>query len=367
MQPGKPGDDPAAAAGPLERPLPQQPLAGAGWSALLLALLALCAWEWHWRAFGAQPGFRNSDGQWAEQRRRIDHGEGGATVLLGASRVLFDIDLDTWERVAGERPIQLAMEGTTPLPMLEDLADDPDFTGRVLVGVAPDVFFSGFAYRGEVLDYYRRQTPSQRFSDWISMAALEPWIAWYGDADFAFFTVLERQGWPVRAGMPDFIGVRKLSMSARDRNTHMWAKVEQDAAYRALCRQVWAQYFDVPVPGFETPEKLLARAEKETVRATAAVAKLRARGVEVVWVRPPSGGAYLAYEQRDFPRGPTWDALIARSGAPGIHFEDHVTLQGLELPEWSHLSQRDAQRFTEALLGILGQERSWAQAQRSGP
>lgn len=368
MQAGKPGDDPTVAPGPLLRPLPARPLGVAAWSGLLLMLLGLLAWEWHWRAFGASPGYRNSDGQWAEQRRRIDGDDGHATVLLGASRVLFDIDLDTWERVAGERPIQLAVEGTTPLPMLEDLADDPDFSGRVLVGVAPDVFFSGFAYRGEIRDYYQNQTPSQRFADWLSMSVLEPRIAYYGDADFAFFTVLERQAWPPRTGMPNFIEVRKLSMSERDRNTRMWWKVERDAEYRALCRQVWAQYFDVPLPGFDTPEKRQAGADEQIGRAAAAIAKLRARGIAVVFVRPPSDGAYLAYEQRDFPRASTWDALLARTGAPGIHFEDHPELQGLELPEWSHLSRRDAQRFTEALLGILEREGIWMppDAKRSG-
>ena len=29
------------------------------------------------------------------------------------------------------------------MPILEDLADDPDFTGRLLVDVTPSMFFSG--------------------------------------------------------------------------------------------------------------------------------------------------------------------------------------------------------------------------------
>ena len=67
-------------------------------------------------SFGATPGYRNSNGAWAEQRRRIDTGEGGKTVLIGSSRVMFDVQLPVWERIAGERPIQLAIEGTSPVP-----------------------------------------------------------------------------------------------------------------------------------------------------------------------------------------------------------------------------------------------------------
>jgi hypothetical protein len=36
-----------------------------------------------------------------------------------------------------------------------------------------------------------------------------------------------------------------------------------------------------------------------------------------------------------------------------VHFQDYPELQGLWLPEWSHLAARDAARFTEALYAIV--------------
>ena len=359
MQPGKPGDDPRVAEGPIDRPLPQRPLGLAALIAVLLAVIGLVAWEAYWRDFGVEPGLRNSDGHWARERRRIDEGEGGRTVLLGASRVLFDIDLDTWERVTGERPIQLAVEGTTPLPMLEDLAADPDFHGRVLVGVAPDVFFSGFAYRGKILDYYRKESPSQRASEWLSSRLLEPWLAFYGDPDFALFTVLERQPWPARAGVPNLLDVRKLSMTAPDRGTAMWRKLEDDPGYRDLARRIWAQFFDFMPRTAKTEAVYAKMIDAEITKAAAAVATLRARGVPVVFVRPPSDGAYFAFEQRDFPRASSWDALLARSGAPGIHFEDHPAQQGLRLPEWSHLAAGERPRYTASVLEVIERDKLW--------
>jgi hypothetical protein len=135
---------------PFDRPLPSLRFGIASIVAVIVFVGAITGWELYWRTYGATPSYQNSDGLWAIQRRRIDHGEGSATVLSGASRVLFDIDLDTWQRVSGERPIQLALEGTSPMFLLQDLANDPKFTGRLIVGVAPDVFFSGFAYRDKV-------------------------------------------------------------------------------------------------------------------------------------------------------------------------------------------------------------------------
>ena len=73
----------------------------------------------------------------------------------------------------------------------------------------------------------------------------------------------------------------------------------------------------------------------------------------VIFIRPPSEGRYLEYENRLFPRAETWDVLLAESGAPGIHFEDYPELQGYRLPEWSHMSADEAERFTAALQPIV--------------
>ena len=71
---------------------------------LVLVALLLGGWEAYWRAFGVTPSIRNTLGLWAIQRRRIDAGEGDATVLLGASRTYFDLQLPVWERLAGRAP-----------------------------------------------------------------------------------------------------------------------------------------------------------------------------------------------------------------------------------------------------------------------
>ena len=341
----------------IAQPVPVRPLPTQPWSkilpfAIVLFALLLGAWEGYWRGFGATPGIRNTDGLWAIQRRRIDEGEGNATVLTGASRVYFDIRLPVWEKLAGQRPIQLAYEGTTPLVYLDDLAADPNFTGRVLIGVAPDVFFTGFAYRGTAARYTHKESPSQRVGQWLSMRFIEPYFAFY-DPDFALETVLSRQPWPERPGKKNSLAVRKLAVTEADRNTHMWSKVETDPEYRALTRKIWEMEFE-PSEDDPPPEKLHQMMKDEIARAAKDVAALRARGVKVLFVRPPSDGKYLEFENKLFPREQSWDALLAATGAPGIHFQDYPELnQNWNLPEWSHLSMADSERFTTALYTII--------------
>ena len=77
----------------------------------------------------------------------------------------------------------------------------------------------------------------------------------------------------------------------------------------------------------------------------------------VLFVRMPSNGKYLEFENKYLPRAETWDVLLAATGAPGIHFQDYPELnQDWNLPEWSHLSQADGERFTAALYGVIARD-----------
>ncbi|HEV7122843.1 MAG TPA: hypothetical protein VGN24_05375 [Rhodanobacter sp.] len=360
--PGRPGfvrltasDRPGVAQPVPERDIPERPWGGIWLGALLLALLLIGGWEWHWRAFGVTPSYMNSNAEWAQQRRRIDHGEGNALVLIGSSRTLFDVQLPVWQELTGERPIQLALEGTSSLPALQDLAADPKFTGRVLVGVTSSLFFTGFAYRGDAIREASKEGPSKRIGNWLSMHLIEPYVA-FDDPDFALETVLARQPWPVRTGTHPHTSVRKLSNSDADRNTHLWSKLLTDADYRALARSIWAQSWTGPLPpNMNTPAKLQAVEQAQLDQAVAAVKTLRARGVQVVFLRAPVIGPYFAFEERIAPRASTWDRLLARTGAPGINFLDYPQLQGYEQPEWSHLSEPAARQFTAALVPLVSQ------------
>jgi hypothetical protein len=130
------------------------------------------------------------------------------------------------------------------LPVLEDLAADEAFHGNLIVGITPQLFFSGRAIRGGVVKYTQQESPAQRAGQWISMQ-IEPWLGFY-DADYALATVVERQDWPTRPGMSARIKVRRLSVSGPDRDTHLWHKVVDDPEYQALARRIWTQNFTPP-------------------------------------------------------------------------------------------------------------------------
>lgn len=327
------------------------------WSAaLVLALVVfgatLGAWEMHWRREWFVPSYRNSDGLWALTRDRVDTEDGRGVVIVGSSRVMFDVNLEAWRDVTGVLPIQLALEGTNPRPYLTHVAQDTGFAGLVVVGVTDPLFFPpDGGIRGDVLKAFRERSPADRASQFLSMHMVEPYLAFY-DPDIALFTILRRQPfWPDRAGMirPRPV-VRKLSNSRVTRQADMWNKVADHEGYREVARNIWLAFLKAPRPDPPPPD--VARKHMEGLFASVAadVQAIRARGGEVVFVRAPSTGPFREAERMGFPRERTWDPLLAATGAVGIHFEDHADLQDFELPEWSHIRADQTDRFTRALL-----------------
>lgn len=70
----------------------------------------------------------------------------------------------------------------------------------------------------------------------------------------------------------------------------------------------------------------------------------------------PYEGHYATAEIDIAPRELTWDKLIEETGALGLHFKDHEEMQGYWLPEWSHMTGSEADRFTEAFYGLVQRE-----------
>jgi hypothetical protein len=292
------------------------------------------------RALGLQAGdLDDGPSFWAEQRRRIDGGD-VAIAILGDSRILFDTDLARFETVTGVRPVQLAIAGSTALPFLEDLADAPKFNGLAIVGIADRSYFRGGGGLGAVaLGRYRFESPSVRAS-FLLHRALSRVLAFL-DQKYrlnALVRLLDG-GWRASVQLPVNERLWKLGTVTDDRQTFLWARVESDPRVRAHQRAAWGRFL-APFPA--------ATIMSTVERTRRAVAKIRARGGEVVFVRPPSAAELRPYEEQTVSRAQGWDLLLRRAAVRGVHFDDYPAMQDLVLPEYSHLSRACATVFTDA-------------------
>jgi hypothetical protein len=328
--------------------------------ALVVTIQIACVtcWESFWRAHYFVPDdYEDTPAMWQIQRERAI---GSATVLIGSSRMWQDVDLTAWERVTGRRPIQLAVAGRNPRPVLEDLAADPAFHGLVVCEVTPYLFF--VEPQAVMTDFMRRastQTLSQRASNRLGMV-LERWFAFI-DNETRIGTLWTRVPLPLRPGTNPVRAVPKGHVMHADRDTRMWARIESDAGYRELFQRLWLFYAGGPQPSLQEkpPGAMTAYpgivdiVDKVALQVAADVEKIRARGGDVVFIRFPSSGPVYLSEARGFPRAMTWEPLLAKTRTAGVHFEDYGMLQGYRLPEWSHMAAEDSRPFTRALAPLV--------------
>ena len=324
------------------RDIPAQPWPRILAAALSLVLVAMGAWEWRMRALGLQAGdLDDGPSFWAEQRRRID--EGDVTIaILGDSRILYDTDLARFESLTGVRPVQLAIAGSNALPFLEDLADAVRFNGLAIVGITERSYFrDGPGLGGAALERYRFESPAVRTS-FLLHRSLSRVLAFLDD-NYRLNKLLRHldDGWRTAAQFPVPETLWKLGTVTDERQTFLWVRVENDARVRAHQRATWRRV--VPAVSAAT---ILSTVERTRV----AVAKIRARGGEVVFVRPPSAPELRVYEEQTVPRTHGWDRLLARAKVRGVYFADEPAMQGLVLPEYSHLSRACAAVFTDAYV-----------------
>jgi hypothetical protein len=324
------------------RTVPDRPWGRIALIALMLTLAMMAGWEALWRHEGYYAGdIKDGDAAWSEQRR---HAAGDAVVLIGTSRNLFDVNLDVWQKTTGVRPVQLSLEGTSPRFILADLADDPKFHGLVVADVLTGMFFTRFDGRGAgVLPYYKRETLSQRAGFLLSV--LPEQVFAYIDDQTRLKELWRRLQLPTRPGQrPAFVDPYKIGVKAADRNSHLWDRELYDTAYRERTIAIWGKVMRPP-PGAPPPNP-----PKVIAEVAANVAKIRARGGDVVFVMHPQAG-WLA--QAEPPRGPFWDALLAASKTRGVRYDDYPQLQGFRIPEISHMHPDDAKVYTARLAPLV--------------
>jgi len=323
------------------RDVPARPWVKIGSFAFAGAALLSAAWEWNARTnIGLRAGdIGDSPQAWAEARRAADHAQ---VAIVGDSRILFDTDQGRFEQLTGVHPVQVSHVGTDARALLENFANDPNFHGLLIVGMADTMYF-GMPVIGlggnAVHNYVKNGKPSQLTGLWLDHW-LQNYLA-FMDSDYRLSLQLPRfdRGWRKGVDSP-YEDVWKISEDFPGRQFFMWDRIEKDAYLRGHARHAW--------DGFKGPNIPPALANKVIARSAEAVRRIRARGGDVIFIRPPSAPELRVNEQKRIPRALGWDRLLVGANAKGIHADDLSLAQNLVLPEWSHLSRKCAAVFPDA-------------------
>ncbi|MES2003993.1 MAG: hypothetical protein V4450_05690 [Bacteroidota bacterium] len=334
--------------------------------AALLALVILVVffsfWEYHLRSLNNGLSYDDGPELWTQKRSEVYLPSDKATVLIGSSRHKYDIDINTWQSITGERAIQLAFEGTSPMPALNDLANDSLFKGKLVIDITEGLVFNTSPYNMQrltkALAYRRKITPAQRFSFEVNHL-LESQLSFLDRDFYSLSAMINRSGIiPPRAGVmeePLFpIEFGRVSFDRQDLMTDQFVK---DTTLQNKVKGIWNFFSKMamkePPMSQQTTDSILMVIKTD-------VDKIRARGGQVLFVRSPSSGPYWGGEQHVFPREKLWGRILSMTGSPGIHFADYPSLANFQCVEFSHLSPADAVLYTKNLLAVMEQQKVWA-------
>jgi hypothetical protein len=347
--------------------MPAQPIAKSAILTLLIVSVAVISWELYLRNKGVTKAYDDGPPLWSDKRAMVYKPADQATVFIGSSRIKFDLDIDTWQSITGEKAVQLAVEGSSPLSVLEDLAADKNFKGKLIVDITEPVFFSPGAPRDEIthssIKYFKERTPAQKAS-FLLNNALESYLVFPEKENFSLNAMLDKLEIRSRKGvfmMPIF--PMDFSRNTFDRQSKMSDKFLADTTLQNQVKSIWSFFAEMGKSMPPVPEPVITGIFNRT---KASVDKIRARGGQVLFVRTPSSGPMGMGESMGFPREKFWNRLLTVTNSPGIHFTDYPAIAHFVCPEWSHLSPQDAIVFTKHFIDILSKDMGWKFSKLAG-
>jgi hypothetical protein len=326
--------------------------------AVVLVIVSIASWELHLRNSGYSLSYDDGEPLWADKRALVYQPSDKATVFIGASRNKFDLDIATWKKLTGENAVQLAIEGESPTPILEDLANDKNFKGKLVVDVTEDLFFStspnDLTTPNKYIKNYKERTPAERASFEVNHL-LESQFVFLDKNYFSLNSLLKKLPVPERKGVyggPDFPW--EFSKKNFERQSCMDPRFLKDSNLPKKVQNIWLAFekaFPINPPAGARLDSFLNAMKTD-------VDKIKERGGQVIFLRTPSSNHYLEVEKKYFPREKYWEKLLAITNCNGIHFEDYEPIAHFICPEWSHLSQPQAVVWTTNIVQIL-QDKGW--------
>lgn len=324
--------------------------------ALAIVITFLVSWELYLRHKGVEADYDDGPELWAHWRNKVYEPSDKATVFIGSSRIKYDLDIATWQSLTHTHAIQLAMVASSPRHILTNLADDPKFKGRLVVDVTEVLFFNrhrGNDYPDAGISYYNGITPAQKASFYLDKP-IEKRLAFLNEGHYAINALIGEMHIPDRPMVYPFLDFPMgFDITRYNRQNMMNADFIADTNQHNQVKAVWGLLRMDPTP--PTTGKPLDTIMQSVVRD---VAKIKARGGDVVFTRTPSNGFFLMAEQHMYPREAYWDRLLKATGCKGFYYADNAITAKLECPEFSHLTPKDAVTYTTTLVSLLKQHKA---------
>lgn len=308
---------------------------------VLVSLSALASYEIFLKNKGFVASIENNKDLWSWYRRNIDN-KTNSLVFLGASRSQLDINIPYVKTVLKNHTVtQLSINGHYPMAAFKALANDENFKGTVIVSLSAQALESQYLdMQQPYIDYYENNSSLYR--------SFDAYISAYLASHFRFLHPLLSLEQLIKFYQNNhrFKDVFYTSANLDQSVSADYSKTNTAVLLKHFVDEKAQQYKNTP----QTPP------EKWQQNITLLVdysQKISKRGGHVIIIRFPTDKGHWQLDEKYYPRKHYWDLIANNPQLTAIHFNDVPGLNQFDLPDSSHLDQKDSQAFTQLLLKYL--------------
>lgn len=328
-------------------------------TALLTTLVILTIWEIYWRSFPDYYEINVEDDRYlfSAHRAKVEKATSEEVIILGSSRTGFNFNTHVWEEVQGLKPINLTTDGKTPMPFLEDIVENTDFNGTIILGVTPPLFFSGpesgfWSDSKQWVTHYHKETYAQKLGQEISKP-LQRNLLLLTTSELDFYNELDLKSLinriSLKTRIEDNWRLPKFKTNDEDRNLIMVQAMTKDQDYAAEVQAAWTTFLPT-LPPYE----VIAEGMPPMMNFfTDLITTFKERGGKIVFIRHKSEPEWKKHVDGFMPRDKVWDVFLEQAESPGYHFLDYPFMQIHTLPDWSHMAPESAKQYTRDMVEQL--------------
>jgi len=308
---------------------------------LAIGLAALTGYEYFLASRGFIASIENNKDLWSLYRGKITDKK-NALVIVGASRSQLDINIPYLKAKLDKHDItQLSINGQYPVATLRAIAADEDFSGTLIVSLSAQALESRYLeMQTEHNQYYADQSTLNK--------SLDAYLSAFLQSKFRFLHPL--------LGIRDLVDFYAVNKKFKD-VFYTAANIDQSvsADYSKTDIAALLMHF---VTDKESNYKNEPPSEPNTwvqnIELLQGYTKLiEKRGGRVALVRFPTDKGHWLLDEEYYPRGQYWDLIERHSDIATVHFNDVAGLKQIDLPDSSHVDQKDTNEFTELLFSHL--------------
>jgi hypothetical protein len=330
-------------------------------------LIVIIFFEMNLRKSGWTPTILDSKELWSENRRKASRLGSKAFILVGASRIQLGMDLEMIRKKTSLEPVQLAIDGSSFMPVLENLSEDPAVTGTVLLSISMNNVkpYNSWDTASLWTNYYKSTIKNNKldtpykFIDFIFINALVANLVLRFEGAKPATVILTRAFQDSNSG-------NYLTMHSDRSRDADYTKVSMPDFYIERLKRNYGQ--NLITDKFElNADEILSVYDKaindikpldkkDFIKGLEMMIKfinrIERHGGRVIIIRMPTTKLIREMDKKRYPRKQFWDEIEKRH-KDTIYFTDYEELTKFELPDGSHLDVKDKPAFTSELLKLI--------------